>query len=319
MLSSIGEIAEKVPIIHPKTKCSYVYDLFEEHPEIKGVIIAHQNKPVGLVMKDHFFEILSKKYGLDLFMKREIELIMDKQPLYVDYSLNIVEVSTLAMQRTEKHMYDYVIVTLHEQVYGIISIKNLLLHFAEVKVDMARDLSPLTGLPGNYVIQQQLEKILTMEPFSILYLDLDQFKPYNDTYGFHKGDELLRDTANLLKLVSNDSLHPDFVGHIGGDDFIIILSTYNYSSLCESIIQEFDRMIEQFYLPEDFKRGYVYAQNRQGQYENIPLVGISIAVITNKNEKFTSVDEISKVAAKVKKICKKVECSCYKTNETMFA
>ena len=114
-------------------------------------------------------------------------------------NVDIVEASTLAMQRSQKHVYDCVIVTLDEQVYGIVSIKNLLLKLAEIKVDIARDLSPLTGLPGNYEIQHHLEKILTFEEFSILYLDLDQFKSYNDTYGFHKGDELLQETAIAFK------------------------------------------------------------------------------------------------------------------------
>ena len=208
MISIIGEIAEKIPIVQPTTTCSYVYHLFEESPEIEGVIVADQNKPIGLVMRIHFYQILSKKYGLDLFMGREIKLIMDKQPLYVDYNVDIVEVSTLAMQRSEKHVYDSVIITSNEQVYGIVSIKNLLLKLAEVKVGIARDLSPLTGLPGNSEIQKHLEEILSTEEFSILYLDLDQFKAYNDSYGFHKGDELLQETARLLK--NNKSYHTLF-------------------------------------------------------------------------------------------------------------
>src|SRR3954454_14330591 len=152
MFSFIGDIAEKIPIVQPTTKCSYVYNLFEENPEIDGVIVANQNKSLGLVMRIHFYQILSKKYGLDLFMGREIKLIMDQHPLSVDYNVDIVEVSTLAMQRPQKHVYDCVIVTSEEQVYGMVSIKNLLLKLAEVRVDIARDLSPLTGLPGNYEI-----------------------------------------------------------------------------------------------------------------------------------------------------------------------
>ncbi len=318
MILSIGEIAEKLPIVHPTIKCSYVYSLFEKRPEIEGVIVADQNKPIGLVMRIHFFQSLSKKYGLDLFMGRDIILIMDQMPLYVDYNVDIVEVSTLAMHRSQQHIYDSVIVTKHEQVYGIVSIKNLLLKLAEIKVDIARDLSPLTGLPGNYEIQQHLEKVLKYEEYSILYLDLDQFKSYNDTYGFHKGDELLRETAALIKINTNHITTPYFIGHIGGDDFIIILTHHMYSSICENIIRNFDQMLERFYRPEDYKKGYIYTQNRQGKYENISLVGMSIAVITNKDNRFTSIDEISQEAAKVKKVCKKTDTSCYRTNQMHY-
>lgn len=319
MFSHIGEIAEKVPIIQPTTTCSDVYNLFEKHPEIDGLVVADKTKPLGIVMRIHFYQNLSKKYGLDLFMGRDIVLIMDQNPLYVDYTVDIVEVSKLAMQRSQKHIYDYVIVTLGQQVYGIVSIKNLLIKLAEIQVDIARDVNPLTGLPGNYEIQRHLQNILTFEKFSILYLDLDQFKPYNDTYGFNKGDELLQATSKLLHEVSADAHTPYFIGHIGGDDFIMILDHHAYEDICEKIIVHFDRMLETFYLPEDLQKGYIYAQNRQGDYENISLVGISIAVITNKYYTFTSIDDISKAAAKIKKACKKIDISCYQTNERQLA
>lgn len=318
MFLNIGEIAEKMPIIHPTTKCSYVYNLFEKRPEIEGVIVADQNKPMGLVMRIHFYQILSKRYGLDLFMGRDVKLVMDPIPLNVDYHVDIVEVSTLAMQRSQQHVYDSVIVTLHEQVYGLVSIKNLLLKLAEIKVEIARDLSPLTGLPGNYEIQQHLEKVLTFEEYSILYLDLDQFKSYNDTYGFHKGDELLQETAQLIKNSTNNLTTPYFIGHIGGDDFIIILANHSYSDICGSIIKNFDEMLENFYHPEEYKKGYIYAQNREGKYEDISLVGMSIAVVTNKDNKFTSIDQLSQEAAKIKKVCKKIPSSCFRTNQIQY-
>ena len=146
MFLKIGEIADKIPIIHPTTKCSYVYNLFEKSPEIEGVIIADQDKPMGLVMRIHFYQCLSKRYGLDLFMGRHIKLIMDKMPLYIDYNVDIVEASTLAMQRSQSHIYDSVIVTVDEKVYGIVSIKNLLLKLAEIKVDIARRFKSINGI-----------------------------------------------------------------------------------------------------------------------------------------------------------------------------
>lgn len=318
MFLSIGKIADKIPTVHPTTKCSYVYNLFEKRPEIEGVIVTDQNKPMGLVMKVHFYQTLSKKYGVDLFMGRSIQLVMDHMPLYVDYNVDIVEVSTLAMQRSQQHIYDSVIVTMHDQVFGMVSIKNLLLKLAEIKEDISRNLNPLSGLPGNYEIQLHLEKILKVDEFSILYLDLDQFKSYNDKYGFHKGDELLRETASIIKANTSTLTTPHFIGHIGGDDFIIILSNYLYSSISEKVIQDFDNILERFYPPEDYQRGYIYVQNRHGKYEQTSLVNMSIAVVTNQEYTFKSVDEISQEAAKIKKICKKNANSCYRTNQMKY-
>ena len=305
MILSIGEIAEKLPIVHPTIKCSYVYSLFEKRPEIEGVIVADQNKPIGLVMRIHFFQSLSKKYGLDLFMGRDIRLIMDQMPLYVDYNVDIVEVSTLAMHRSQQHIYDSVIVTKHEQVYGIVSIKNLLLKLAEIKVDIARDLSPLTGLPGNYEIQQHLEKVLKYEEYSILYLDLDQFKSYNDTYGFHKGDELLRETAALIKINTNHITTPYFIGHIGGDDFIIILTHHMYSSICENIIRNFDQMLERFYRLKIIKKAIFILKIDKENMRISRLLGCLLPLLLTKITGSHLLMRLVKKLLKLKRYAKK--------------
>lgn len=316
MQITIGDIAEQVPIVSPSTKCEDVYSVFNEVPSLEGIVVCTDNEPVGLVMKSHFYQKLSIKYGFDLFMKRTIELVMNKEPLIVDSSVHITEVSALAMHRDQENLYDYVIVTAEDRIFGIVSIKNLLIKLAEVQVSNARYSNPLTGLPGNYEIIDSLQETLTYEKYSVLYIDINSFKVFNDTFGFKHGDEVIQETANIIsETIITEEKGPSFVGHIGGDDFIAIVPHFHYKDICYKIITRFDHLPRRFYSNEELTRGYVRAINRKGIMENIPIIGLSIAVVQNKNYSFHTIEELSKEAAKLKKKCKGIKRSVFLTFE----
>lgn len=310
---TIGEISENVPIVSVTSKSIEVNSLFEENPDLEGIVVAENNKPAGLVMKAQFYRKISTKYGFDLFMGRSIDLIMDKNPLIVDYYEPIALVSSKAMTRSQKNLYDYVVVIHHNSLFGIVSIKNLLIKLAEIQVSKAMFTNPLSGLPGNVLIEEKvLEYLKTNVAFSLLYLDLDHFKAYNDTYGFMKGDLLIKETSKLLSknirmYIKGDS----FIGHIGGDDFIAILPNYEYEKICNVIINDFDNKIKDFYDVTDWENKFVYTKDRYNQDTKIPLVSLSIAVVTNEHHTFQSMEEISQIAAEVKKQCKAGKNSCF--------
>ncbi len=177
-----------------------------------------------------------------------------------------------------------------------------------------RTISPLTGLPGNVQIQTELKKrLLRKEKFTVLYLDLDNFKAYNDEYGFLKGDEIIKFTAkSILANVNNTEKSNMFVGHIGGDDFVAILdSDVEYEEICKKIISEFDKKVRYFFTEEDLNRGYFKIQNRKGKMEHFPLTSISIGVVVVDENRFANVLEIGEVGAQVKHIAKKHKGSCY--------
>lgn len=177
-----------------------------------------------------------------------------------------------------------------------------------------RTISPLTGLPGNIQIQTELKKRLSRnEEFTVLYLDLDNFKSYNDIYGFLKGDEIIRFTARTISQnINNVSKADAFVGHIGGDDFVAILGkNIGYEKLCQNIISEFDRNVTSFFAEDDLKRGYLKVENRKGKKENFPLTTISIGVVIVNPERFSNVLQIGEIGAQVKHVAKKYKKSCY--------
>ena len=176
-----------------------------------------------------------------------------------------------------------------------------------------RDASPLTYLPGNTAIESLLEKkIEKKEYFSFCYLDLDHFKAFNDRYGYARGSEVIKATADVVEqsLISL-KYDDDFVGHIGGDDFVVITTTERHDKLCEKIIKNFDDMIIGFYDAEDIKRGYIEGKTRQGENRNFPIMSISIAVVTNRHRTIVNNIQVGEIAADLKDYAKSMPGSSY--------
>ncbi|WP_162356554.1 GGDEF domain-containing protein [Metabacillus mangrovi] len=304
----IGDIAEDTPVITGDVKTQAAGNLFAEQPDAQGIVVLNGSKPAGLVMRSRYNLKLSAKYGYDLFMGRPIELIMDPCPLIVDSEDSLSEVSSLAMQRNQEHLYDYIIVTSSGNYSGIISIKNLLTKFAEVQANTATWTNPLTGLPGNVLIEQKLtETISSGLPYSLLYADIDRFKEYNDQFGFKLGDLLIKETANILtKYTDISPAGPTFLGHIGGDDFVAVLPGYEFEQICNGILHEFTVVSQKYYTEEDWRKGYTIGLTRSNQIEKIPLVSLSIAIVTNQFTTFLTTGDLSQAAADAKKQCKSV-------------
>ncbi|MEH7250115.1 GGDEF domain-containing protein [Neobacillus niacini] len=312
IVAYIGDLVEQVPCIPQFEINSAVDKLFNENKRIQGIVVVNNETPISLISRTHFYQKLGTQYGYHLYMGRPIELIVNSDSLIVDYFQSITEVSKLAMEREEKDRYDYVIVTKENKYIGVVSIQRLLMKLVEVQVEFASFLNPLTRLPGNHTIEEKLKEIIHQEKFSILYFDLDHFKAYNDTYGFKKGDNLLQSTAELLKREFTNK--GSFLGHIGGDDFIAVVNHHDIRSICESLLTDFDKIITDFYTSNHLSQYYVIAENRQGVIEKIALVSLSIAIVTNQDQAFESVEELVEYAAVVKRRCKSVSGSCYLVN-----
>ena len=176
-----------------------------------------------------------------------------------------------------------------------------------------RRVSPLTGLPGNVQIQAEMKKRFSLkETFAMIYIDLDNFKAYNDIYGFLKGDQIIKFTAKtILKNVHTDEYEDSFVGHIGGDDFVAIVSETDYEKICQNIITDFDTNILKYFKDEDVERGYLEVENRKGIMEQFPLTSISIGVVEVEEGRFANVLEIGEAGASVKHLAKTIQGSTY--------
>ena len=175
-----------------------------------------------------------------------------------------------------------------------------------------RTVSPLTGLPGNVQIQSELKKrMANNEEFSVMYVDLDNFKAYNDVYGFLKGDKIIQFTADTISDAIHESGQGGFIGHVGGDDFIAIVPYLETEKLCQRIIAIFESKIKNFFTEEDAQKGYIEIANRRGIVEKFTLTSVSIAVVVVDKNRFGNILEIGDAAAQVKHAVKNVMGSSY--------
>jgi len=186
---------------------------------------------------------------------------------------------------------------------------RMVLRRAEIDLEA----NPLTRLPGNVSILKELScRIESKELFAVCYIDLDKFKAYNDKYGFEHGDEVIRQTARILIQSTQETGIPNaFIGHIGGDDFVIVTTPEATDNLCKKIIADFEKTAPSFYNEEDRKNGYIMGHDRQGKEQKIPLLSISIGVVTNEVRKIEHVAQIGEIGAELKAYAKSLERSNY--------
>ena len=181
------------------------------------------------------------------------------------------------------------------------------------------DASPLTGLPGNMAIEMEIQKRLSeKKPFSLCHVDLDNFKPFADKYGYAWGSEVIKEVAHILtENVHTTDLDGDFVGHVGGDDFIVITGSERAEQVCQKIVEEFDRRSMRFYSEKDRQKGFIIGKDRQGIQQSFPLVTVTIAVVTDDGSKFQGPLDMSKRAAELKEYAKTLPGSNYVKHESL--
>jgi GGDEF domain-containing protein len=183
--------------------------------------------------------------------------------------------------------------------------------------EMYLDTSPLTRLPGGIAIETVMNKrIAAKASIAFCLMDIDNFKAYNDHYGYAKGNDVIQATASIIsEAVAKYGTEEDFIGHIGGDDYVLITTPDLYPRICQAVIDTFDKTIPGFYDEEDRQRGHIVGENRQGQKVKFPLATLSIAVVTNVKRKFKNHIQYGEVAAEMKEHAKTISGSTFMVDQ----
>jgi diguanylate cyclase (GGDEF)-like protein len=311
--SQIGMIARRDNGLQYSTLSKDIENIFLGNIRLHGIAILDKKKTVGLITRREFFTQLGTQFGRELYLSKSIEKIMDKDPLVFDYSTPIEQVVKKIANREENKLYDYVIVEKDESYFGVVPVMSLLEKSMELELNIVKYSNPLTGLPGNLIIEEKIREFLDKEmSFSLIYFDLNSFKSFNDYYSFERGDRVIKYTANILG--RHIGFYKDaFLGHVGGDDFIAVVGSYEIEKLCSNIIEEFDFNIKKFYNEEDIERGYIISTDRDSTEKQFPMISISIASVNNK--KIANYENITERVTVVKKICKEL---CKKFKKSYF-
>ena len=207
-----------------------------------------------------------------------------------------------------KNKVEYVISKPLNEKYFYYTIKNI-----SGLISANRCISALTGLPGNIQIENELKRrISSRSQYAVMYIDLDNFKAYNDKYGFMNGDEVIKFTSDIIQeAVQKYGTKGDFVGHVGGDDYVAIVNYENSKKIAKYIIKKFDSDIANFYTEEDISKGYIRVLNRKGKFEKYAIMTITVAMISNKYKKYVTPLEIGEDGASIKKKAKTIEGSTF--------
>ncbi len=202
---------------------------------------------------------------------------------------------------------------------GDLEMLSILANQITIAIDKIIDLdaNPLTRLPGNMSIQRELQqRIESGKLFAVCYFDLDKFKAYNDKHGFEQGDRVIKETGRIIvELVKKLGNPHDFIGHIGGDDFIVVTTPDIVDNICREIIKEFDTAVLAFYNDQERKQGYIIAKDRAGNIAKTPLISISIGIISNEKAQLKHLAQIGEIGAEVKEHAKSLKGSNYVKDE----
>ena len=312
----IGEISDNVRAFDQSVNCVDIRNHLHQN-DIEGACILQGDTIAGLIMRNRLDAALSAQYGFSLYAHRAIHHLMDREWLCVDFYTPISVVSEMALNRPHANLYDNIIVTRNFRYAGMVSVINLLKHSSEIERSFALELNPLTGLPGNIQINKMLYETITGgQGCSILYIDLDNFKVYNDNYGFQQGDSIIKMTRDVIcRCVKAQFQFSSFVGHIGGDDFIAIVNCDpdDCEQLCRQILLQFDAQIQPYFSETDHKRGYMMGRTRarSGEVVAFPLTSMTIAAISGIMQCFETPDQLSYELGRLKNAAKTMDGSNY--------
>ena len=316
-VSGIDAILEKVPDFTLRDSNEDIFQLFEHNPQVSVVAVTNNKVPVGLINRSVFINRFARPYQRELYGKKPCSTFMDPEPLIVDRGISIQALSRL-LAEDQRHVSLGFIFTENGHYLGIGTSQKLIHEITELQIQSARYANPLTGLPGNTPISRQIDDLLaTGEEFCACYFDLDNFKPFNDVYGFSMGDSMIQMTAKIIREQCDPEV--DFVGHIGGDDFIALFRSQNWEERCHLMLEHFGKEVMSFFTPQDIERGGYVTENRRGEVEFHNLASISIGAVRVRPGMFSSHREIASVAAESKKMAKKIHGNSLFINQRSYA
>ena len=270
---------------------------------MRAIPVVEHGRPVGLINRYEFVDSFAQPFRRELLSKKPCANIMNATPLLVEKSTPIHELSGFLSESEIRHFTDGFIITEQGRYIGIGNGQDLLREITQSQIETARYANPLTLLPGNVPINEHIEHALKSgNAFAVCYGDLDNFKPYNDVCGYRKGDELIQFTARLLGSVC-DPVH-DFIGHIGGDDFILILQSKDWEQRCHRALTTFAHTSSVLFEKNHRAISSYQSADRQGRIVYHPLPTLSIGVIWVNPELFGSHHEVAEAATAAKKMAK---------------
>ncbi len=300
------DLLQEVPYLTTAHNCEQAYQMFAASLHRFAIPVLHERRPVGLLTRHHVLETFAKPFNRELFAKKPCVALADAHPLLVSAEMDIQSLSGRVVEAEQRYLVDGFIIVEDGAYLGMGTGYDLMRLISEMQLSAARYANPLTGLPGNVPIGEEVQRLLEGgHPFVVAYVDLDHFKPFNDHYGYGAGDDLIRELGRIL--LSQLDVALDFAGHIGGDDFVLLLQSCNWRQRLQDIIRLFDQRVQAFFCAAARHAGGYHIADRSGQMQFFPLTSVSIGVLPVLPGRFWSHYEVAAAATQAKKMAKKQE------------
>lgn len=291
--------------VQPETSNDQVFERFSSNPALHIIPVVKNGLPMGLINRYQFIDAFARPFQRELIGKKPCDKSIQSAPLMVEKSMPIEELSHFLSEADSRHFADGFIITENGRYIGVASGQDLLRELTRMQLESARYANPLSLLPGNVPINEHIERLLhANSSFIACYCDLDNFKPFNDAYSYRKGDEMIQLTARLLSWACDQKM--DFIGHIGGDDFILLMQSRDWKARCEQALSSFEQAASLLFSEEHLINGGYSSEGRDGQIHFHPLTSLSIGAIAVSPGQFMSHHEVSAAMSNAKKMAKKI-------------
>lgn len=278
-----------------------VLELFQRHHDLESVaLLDDQQRPVGLITRHTFQEeSLHNPYFRELYGRRPAIMHANTQPLCVEIHTPLERLTEVLTSPDQRYLREGFILTENGRYRGLGTSEQLVRRVTEARIEAARHANPLTALPGNVPITQHIERLLhNGQPFVACYADLNHFKVYNDQYGYWRGDGMIRLLARCLTGVCDARL--DFVGHVGGDDFVLLMQSGDWLARIERAVHTFNTEAALLYETTARQAGGIWAEDRHGVRRFHPLTTLSVGVVRVDPAHYASAEAVANAAALAK-------------------
>jgi EAL domain-containing protein (putative c-di-GMP-specific phosphodiesterase class I)/GGDEF domain-containing protein len=286
----------QAPALRPTTSNDEVSTLFQDHPELHALAVVDEGRPVALINRQSFMNDYARLYFREVHGRRPALTHANTTPRVVELEDNVERLVGILMSEDQRYLNDGFIVTENGRYLGLGTGEQLVRAVTEARIEAARHANPLTFLPGNIPISIHIERLLASQAdFAACYADLNNFKVFNDHYGYWRGDEMIRLLARLA--VKHADAHRDFVGHIGGDDFLVLFQSRDWQARCSRMIEDFDAEARTLYDDAAREAGGITGNDRRGATHFFPFTTLSIGAVRIAPGLFNHAEDVAAEAA----------------------